>query len=301
MNMNTELTYKLLKYLGQGIVIYFLFKYIPKEPISDRDLLLITLIVILSYAVFENIYTLYNNDNQELISSVQCNTQCDKQCTVKENFDNFATEHMSGSTKKQPLKPTPINKHNNLSTQQINTPVSETAPAIIHNENTNQSTQQVQQETTVKVLSKGYIQVEEMEKQRSNEEKEFNVSKMATTGREALPEITQPGIKRNKDGSFTITVPSVQSAAITTQQLDDEMKPAVPYNYTDYNTLPVPTTWDTWENGSSFLPPAQWFPVPPHPPLCITDKACPVCPAFTNGATVNFQEFSQSKKPYTLN
>ena len=58
LSMNPDLTYKLLKYLVQGIIIYLLFKFVPKEPMNDKDILLITTIVILSLGVLENVYSM---------------------------------------------------------------------------------------------------------------------------------------------------------------------------------------------------------------------------------------------------
>ena len=55
--MNSDLTYKILKYLVQGAIIFLLFKYVPKEPMKDKDILLITVIVLLVHAVLENLYT----------------------------------------------------------------------------------------------------------------------------------------------------------------------------------------------------------------------------------------------------
>ena len=54
--------------------------------------------------------------------------------------------------------------------------------------------------------------------------------------------------------------------------------------------------------GGSFMPPAYWDPpsVRPHtslfltlqlPPICMTETACPVCPIFTAGSTIDFNEW----------
>jgi hypothetical protein len=55
-------------------------------------------------------------------------------------------------------------------------------------------------------------------------------------------------------------------------------------SYTDYNTLPVGANVDTKLDDFSytFLPPDKWYPIPPHPPICVAEKVCPVCPSTTN-------------------
>lgn len=53
--MNTEIVHKLLKYIVQGAIVYALFKYVPKEPMRDQEIIMISVIVVLAYAVFENV------------------------------------------------------------------------------------------------------------------------------------------------------------------------------------------------------------------------------------------------------
>lgn len=74
--------------------------------------------------------------------------------------------------------------------------------------------------------------------------------------------------------------------------LDDELP------YTDYNHLPVASGYKShdYEYGWSFLPPEKWYPQPPRPPICVTEKRCPVMPTLTEGAPVDVKEFHSSRK-----
>lgn len=74
--------------------------------------------------------------------------------------------------------------------------------------------------------------------------------------------------------------------------LDNEMP------YTDYNHLPVASGYKShaYEYGYSFLPPEKWYPQPPRPPVCITEKRCPVMPVFTQGAPADVKEFHSSRR-----
>lgn len=299
--MNAELAHKLLKYLGQGIVIYLLFKYVPKDPMSSRDVLLITTIVILSYAVFENLFSVYYKDDKQLISSTQCNTQCaikeyvdPKPSTQAEQSTGKPVEHLSGSV--LPVVPI-ITPSTVLPVVPIITPstvlpvVPTITPSTVLPEEANNVPAQLQ------LSQLGQLQIDSAQKKRDVEMEQYNVSKMANTGVYANPEITQQGVVRNHDGSYTFSsVRNLQSDCAKSRVTDGVMGSEMPYNYTDYNTLPVATTWDTWEQGSSFLPPAQWFPVPPHPPVCVQEKVCPVCPIFTNGTNVELKEWNSSRR-----
>jgi hypothetical protein len=69
-------------------------------------------------------------------------------------------------------------------------------------------------------------------------------------------------------------------------------------SYTDYNTLPVGANVDTKIDDFSytFLPPDKWYPIPPHPPICVAEKQCPVCPSTTTGTTAHLKEWSEASR-----
>ena len=302
--MNTELTNKLLKYLGQGIVIYLLFKYVPKEPMPNKDIILITIIVILAYAVFENLHALYYKNDSELLSQTQCNTKC----TIKNNTPSKSLEHMgnlptptaatavvSNSTEEEeeededeeeeevvvPVMPAvpvmPVMPAMSVMPEMPAMPVMPAMPAI-------------------QPPNEMIIKAENLEKQREKDLTDIKAAPI-NSGVYANPEIIQGGIKRNPDGSFTI-IPNKnpQTQGSGSRATNDVMGSEMPYNYTDYNTLPIPTTWDSYEEGSSFLPPAQWFPIPPHPPVCVQEKQCPVCPVYTSGTEVTLKDWNQTRR-----
>ncbi len=67
--------------------------------------------------------------------------------------------------------------------------------------------------------------------------------------------------------------------------------------YTDYNILPVtPEDSRLYEYGYSFLPPEKWYPIPPHPPVCVTEKRSVVCPVTTTGTPVDMKEWDSSRR-----
>ena len=179
--MNTELTNKLLKYLGQGIVIYLLFKYVPKEPMPNKEIILMAIIVILSYAVFENLHALYYKNNSELLSQTQCNTQC----AIKSNIYPTSLEHMENITINQPVLPP-------------------TTPAVSAEESGVVSAPVIPIPTVVSVPPNELdIKVENLEKEREKDLADIKAAPI-NSGIYANPEIIQGGIKRNPDGSFTI-------------------------------------------------------------------------------------------------
>ena len=73
--------------------------------------------------------------------------------------------------------------------------------------------------------------------------------------------------------------------------LDDE------YDYNDYNILPM-ADHDTgnFEYGYSFLPPDKWYPQPPNPPVCVTDKRLHVMPIYTTGTPIDVKEWNDARR-----
>lgn len=68
--------------------------------------------------------------------------------------------------------------------------------------------------------------------------------------------------------------------------------------FTDYHHLPLGDTYkpSDFEYGYSFLPPEKWYPTPPFPPVCVSEKRCPVCPVYTTGTPVDVKEWKEASK-----
>src|SRR3984885_7667505 len=57
-----------------------------------------------------------------------------------------------------------------------------------------------------------------------------------------------------------------------------------------FNTIPLGTQL----YGYTYLPPENWFRAYERPPVCVTDKRCPVCPVAEGGKTSGLMEFDTS-------
>lgn len=250
--MNSDLMYKLLRYLIQGAIIYLLFKYVPKDAMSDKEIILITSTVILAYAVIENIYMMYSGENSQSLSPAQCNAQC----SIKENMASVA------------------------SSEPVETVV---LPKVVAEQN------------PVDQLSQ---QADALQKQRDLDAKSY-VYAESNVGQSSDAQIRVQEIVINADGSFTITPAANQQAQQTGSRETQGVMSAqdeLAFNYTDFNSLPVSPT-DIWDSRTSMMPPAQWAPTPPHPPVCVNNgPQCPVCPTFTNGTYVELGEWDNSRR-----
>jgi hypothetical protein len=230
--MHSDSINKMLKYLIQGVIVYLLFKYVPKQSMNDRDILMITAIIVLAYAAFDNAVLLFSKDSDPLES------KCSSVCASREGMETVSPAVV------KPLEiqvePKPEEK---VETKPEPTVVSEPSPVseVSGDENTNSD----QSGGFQSYIMKPYVDL------------------------------------NNRTGS-----------RYTDDVITNEME------YTDFNTLPVPTNLSNYdfEYGDSFLPPDKWYPVPPHPPVCISEKRCPVCPITTIGTPIDVKEWDQSRR-----
>ena len=245
---------KLFNYLVLGIVIYLSFKYIPKQQLNTRDILVITVVAILSYSLLENLLfpPIVTSPPSQLTCNNQCNKQNLEQMTSLSNTVNEITKTVSDN--------------NTLSSVSLPSNLLSHAP----------STQTV------------------------------SVARPPVSDTTTLPQcVRQPderpqtmnnGMFKNPDGSYTIKPqPPKRAEAIGSREENDVMGDESAYNYTDYNSLPTYLT-NSADDGYSYLPPRYWFPVPPHPPVCVSEKKCPVCPVYTNGTNLDLKEWDQSRR-----
>lgn len=109
--------------------------------------------------------------------------------------------------------------------------------------------------------------------------------------------VKSDSISREGDGTYTIKMPQNKQIEQTGSRAQDGvLKTEVQYNYTDYNMLPPNLNEGSFESGYSFLPPSQWYPQPPHPPVCVAEKQCPVCPVLTNREYADLKEWDDTRR-----
>jgi len=252
--LNSDMTYKLLKYVVEGIIIYALFKFVPKEPImSDKDILSLTIIIVLVYAVFENLYSMYFKENKT-VCSLPKPEQVPAEAPKKETMGNVTSNANNLSDQVSQLSNTVARLQNSIKTL-----------SVMQNPNTN-----VLQGT--------------------------NLNPVPTA---SPPVSTTNGMTVNQNGQYTIPPQTnPQAVSVGSRAQDGVMKNETQFSYIDLNSLPnvSPLNTGSFEQGYSYLPPSQWFPVPPHPPVCVAEKQCPVCPVTSSNTTLDLKEWDSSRR-----
>lgn len=292
--MTQDLIHKLLIYLTQGAVIYLLFKYVPKSPMKDSDILIITAIILLVYIIAENCYQLYFGKSQS-----------DCACNIKEGFDSSIINNSLSQIGGTNLQASDLSSIGS-SLSQISagsssgsSVQSSATNATNAQQNNPEMLAQMQQQSNT-AFQQGQQQMQQTQSQLFGQSVKDMQNQIVQVAQAPQPvpaqssqitfpiqsgQVTKPvsGYVKNADGTYTIT-----SVNPISQQ-------PFSYNYTDYNTLPVTTGPGTFEYGYSFLPPSSWYPTPTVPPVCISSgPTCPVCPIYTEGTNLDLKEWNAS-------
>ena len=269
--MDKNIFMLLLKYSLLTLVVYLILKYLPNQNMNEADLIFITVIIVLFYLLAENVVRLFYNE-ENFINTSTCNSIC-----------NSRIEHMEN---------------------------------IVMSEATSKLTAQASQiqkalEGKLKEREQELKQItEKMEKKEINKSEE-DEAKFAQDAQDGLDgeSMEDESVMDNKvdeeenkydDGRHMImkTHPKPMKGVerdITRQEsgmINNEIE------YTDYNHLPLADGYDvgSFEYGYSFLPPEKWYPEPPFPPLCVSEKRCPVLPSYTTGTPLDVKEWNEARR-----
>jgi len=229
--MDNKNLYTTMRYLAQASAVFLIFKYLPEitngsitTKASNIDILMITVILMLVYILFENL----SNMNKPDLSLSEKTAMCQNVCSLRSESQNVE-------------KMTSLSETKNPSSQ---------STAFVYNPN------------------------------------DVSVS-------------VQPiVIDTNKPSPVnTMLPPQLTQAKPDTRYMNGVITDDIPYDV-DYNHLPMASGSDStnYETGYSYMPPKEWYPPAARPPVCITDKQCPVCPVYTSGTPLDMKEWNESIK-----
>lgn len=66
--------------------------------------------------------------------------------------------------------------------------------------------------------------------------------------------------------------------------------------YSDFNRMPPSFNDKDFEYGYSYLPPKDWYPLPPYPPVCSSNSTCLVQPTYVDNITMNLKEWHETQR-----
>lgn len=257
--MKTDnILYNIVSNAVRASVIYTLLKYIPATQFGQKDVVMITVIILLSVILLENVASICTG----VLTTTD--SKCNVTCKAPTSLENFA------DSVQKTIKASEELVKENVAKETIKETVKETVKEEV--------------KETVKEEVKNDSAEPRFGKFTKTEDGYTGFRGIYDGRFESSDNKSEPGDVRN-------TKHRVGSRA-----KDDVIADELPY--TDYNHLPMAEghASDAYEYGFSFLPPAQWYPQPPFPPVCVSEKKTPVFPMFTNGTNADLKEFNVSRR-----
>jgi hypothetical protein len=302
---------RVIKYILVFCVIYLLLRVVPKTPLCSRDNFIISLIITSVYVLYD---TYICNKKEHMGKTSDLNTELNN-LLGKLNTTN----------------PELVASLNNLKTQVTNN-IKEQANTVMPQLNQKlQNVQQIMQPpiqpTTIQPTTIQPTTMQPPTMQPTIQPPTMQPTMQPTiqpttmqppTMQPTMPEVqectscqTNPltqDLKNNQDVNMVVNENNyngynykpVRKYPSNGSRMEDGIL-ASEMSYTDYNSIPLGQNLDTMEQDFSytFLPPDRWYPVPPHPPVCVAEKECPVCPVIVvnssgnNGNNANFTNLKE--------
>lgn len=269
----------LVKYSVLTLVIYLILKYLPNQYINETDIIFISLIIVLFYLLAENVIKMFFKEDS--VDPKLCNSICNSKIENMENIVSSETTKklISQVSELQKLVESRIKERDQEDKLQMQ---------ILNAEQAQAKNAQDAQDG---------LDGESQEEEQENEEES---SVMDNSVKEENPKDNTKNNVMNDDGRNMImkTYPKPMKGverSVTRQEsgiISNEI------DYTDYHHLPLADGYDvgSFEYGYSFLPPEKWYPEPPFPPLCVSEKRCPVLPAYTTGTPLDVKEWNEARR-----
>jgi hypothetical protein len=310
--MDFGIIYKPIKYIVCGAVVFCALKFVIKNDMSLIDIALISVIAMLIFAVVENTTSFFLDDVNKNKEATAGN--CKAFCEMKEHMGsiggvsnaNNMIPNVLPSTSTQPvintILPPTIQSAAAMvpkniitvddSSSQVDSEVEQETEQESEQEITKSAIKKITKDSKPKYQDKRLSDYDrfqkrfaEIEEERKQQDKEF---------------INRTGlIDRNDDGSYKVTVKrrSKDIRSVGIREKDGMMTESdVQYDIKSYHIIPTVQNEGSFEYGYSMLPPKDWYPVPPYPPVCVSEKQCPVCPAYTNGTNLELKEWNAGRR-----
>ena len=272
----------LLKYIVLGLAVFLLAKYLFGEKLVQYDLIIISVVIVLISILFEKVFCKPIEINKE-VCSAYCVKPIEKMTDVSANV--VMTEE---EIKEQEMRDEIIKQK----TAEYMKTVQEEREAELKGLTPNLTKEEQRMTTISKDLDSKQAQI-------PNTEEIVNKIEPKLAVKEEAPRSEYPEVVMQEEDCYSgyFKTEEEKKACIERGKLRREVDVAIDdMPYTDYNHLPLAETYEKgdFEYGYSFLPPEKWYPTPPFPPMCVSEKRCPVNPTYTTGVGLDLKEWKQS-------
>ncbi len=284
--MKYSILNQVIKYLLGFLIVYLLLRFTLNDKINPSETLIITTIVMISIILLENLCSSFGVDQENFDETINSednvvipdvnnlNINCTgDQCQVANSQEIVPVPEIPVvTTPETPVIPTVITTPTVAPTTMemappVSIPMSETMP----------TTPMLPTASTMTTMTTAPI--------------------VPTVPTVPTSTITHKIVKKVINYTNEET-PNAEESEMSNVHNNDDGLLIDELQYTDYNHLPMAEIYNNkdYEYGYSFLPPEKWYPQPPFPPVCVTNKKCPVCPIYTTGAPVDVKEWNASRR-----
>lgn len=256
--MNSEITYKISKYLLFGAFLFCSMKYVVKSDIGNVNIAIIILISTLILIAIEY--------GQKIFSKTE-NKNCESICSMTEHMGGFDYTKFRDEMDKEVDRYVEKKEALQNASQDLSQDISQEEQikfAMTEKPNQVLPSQSYDYKNLIKNLDRDI----------TSQKNEYN----------------------EKQYSFEFKRRSDDIISNGSRAKDDVMKDETKYNTVTYHTVPQIYNEGSFEYGYSLLPPEKWYPTPPFPPVCVAEKQCPVCPVYTTGTNVDLKEWDSSRR-----
>ena len=288
--------YKILKYIALIIIIYFSLRMVNRK-LENIDTIIIALVIATGCAILENLYNMFGKKSPSC-KGESCSYPYPK--LEKEPFDNSSSDSsmnsqsMSSSVESQDTAVSSIESQDTAVASIVATAESKPVKIIIQSENGQSSTYtQTGSGTYVKTSAPTSSSTASAPTTASTARtvsapSTSSTASSASTASTASTASSSSVVSATSTSTDTDYISTIDIAGVTGENVMDYA------SGNDFNRLPVSTL--EYDYGYSFMPPKDWFPIPPNPPVCMSEKKCPVCPIYTGGTSIDLKEWNKSLK-----
>ena len=284
--MKYNILFNILKYIVLTLSIYSVLKYVLDYNMTNFDTIITTTILVLLIILAEVLYKMCTSEDFKSFKSMNPKNYCNSYCNRIENMSDIANNN-----------DTTQNNMNNMSDK----PMEENAKPEEQPPKSVEQPPKPVEETTNSMESKS-MDTNSMES-KSMESTSMDTNSMESKAMDSKD--TNSTEDSNKPVEEKKNTPIISKTGNNTYQSKvdkegDRYNDGVinnEYEYSDYNMLPMAeNNSGNFEYGYSFMPPEKWYPQPPHPPVCVTNKRSDVMPVYTTGTPIDVKEWNESRR-----
>ncbi len=298
---------KVVKYAVLAVIIMILFTTLFNNTrISYKDSIMISLIIILAFIVIDNVCNMYSNPTAEenFLSTLEGFKGSTEPYKLPDIYQPFIRPHVGGNlvapetsnTVQEAVQAAPITTMPAIKPEESKAVAKPEESKAVAKPEESKAVAKPEEGSVVSKPEESRVVVkieesrpEEMKVVASNSEESRDSSALSESVSEDSEERKVPKYKSDVRLA-TANVKERKGCRWQDDVITSDMK------YTDYNHLPLADGYDSrdYEYGYSFLPPEKWYPQPPFPPVCVTNKRCDVFPMFTTGSNLDLKEWNSS-------